>query len=151
MHLLGSRPRAGHMTLDHGILVRIQASPPSIPSPKAPLNLLVWSPAGLSLLLPLRAQAQQAIDFTLNDLAGRSQTLSEIYPKGPVLLNFWATWCLPCAKEFPHLQRLHDHYRETGFQALAISVDGPDRLAKVSSFVGRDGYTFPRLLDTEPQ
>ena len=137
------------MTLDHGILVRIQASQPDIPSPKATLNLLVWFTAGLSLLLPLRAQAQQAIDFTLNDLAGRSQTLSEIYPKGPVLLNFWATWCLPCAKEFPHLQRLHDHYRESGFQVLAISVDGPDRLAKVSSFVGRYGYTFPVLLDTE--
>src|SRR4030043_2284243 len=143
MHLLGSCPRAGHMTLDHGILVRIQASQPDIPSPKATLNLLVWFTAGLSLLLPLRAQAQQAIDFTLNDLAGRPQTLSEIYPKGPVLLNFWATWGVPAAKELPHLQRLHDQYRDSGFQVLAISVDGPDSLAKVSSFIGRYGYTFP--------
>src|SRR4030042_4806045 len=139
MHLLGSRPRAGHMTLDHGILVRIQASQPDIPSPKAPLILLVWFTAGLSLLLPLRAQAQQAIDFTLKDLAGHSQTLSEIYPKGPVLLNFWATWCVPCAKALPPLQRLHDQYRDSGFQVLAISVDGRERLAKVSSFTGRYG------------
>jgi len=105
--------------------------------------------AGLSFFSPLVAHAQQAVDFTLKDLAGRSQTLSEIYPKGPVLLNFWATWCVPCAKELPHLQRLYDEYRESGFQVLAINVDGPDRLAKVSSFIGRYGYTFPVLLDTE--
>jgi peroxiredoxin len=110
---------------------------------------LVCFAAGLTVLLSLQAPAQQAVDFTLKDLAGQSQTLSEIYPKGPVLLNFWATWCVPCAKELPHLQRMHDQYRESGFRVLAISVDGPDRLAKVSSFIGRYGYTFPVLLDPE--
>lgn len=103
----------------------------------------------LSLLFPLRAQAQQAVDFKLKDLAGHSQTLSDFYPKGIVLLNFWATWCVPCAKEFPHLQRLQDQYQDRGLQIFAISVDGPERQAMVSNFIGRYGYTLPVLLDTE--
>ena len=110
---------------------------------------LIWLIAGSNFLLPLRAQAQQAVDFTLKDLAGHSQTLSDFYPKGIVLLNFWATWCVPCAKEFPHLQRLQDQYQSRGLQTLAISVDGPERQAKVSSFIGRYGYTLSVLLDTE--
>jgi peroxiredoxin len=105
--------------------------------------------AGLSFLLPLRAQAQQAVDFTLKDLAGHSQALSDFYPKGVILLNFWATWCIPCAKEFPHLQRLQDQYQDRGLQIFAVSVDGPERQAKVSSFIGRYGYTLRVLLDTE--
>jgi len=104
---------------------------------------------GIGIFLPLCARSQQAVDFSLKDLAGRPQTLSEIYPKGPVLLNFWATWCLPCAKEMPYLQKLQDNYRESGFQVLGISVDGPDRRAKVSSFINRYGYTFAVLLDSE--
>jgi peroxiredoxin len=103
----------------------------------------------LCLFLAAQAGAQQAVDFSLKDLAGRPQTLSQLYPKGPVLLNFWATWCVPCAKELPHLQRLQDKYKEAGLQVLTVSVDGPERLAKVSSYVGRYGYTFPVLLDPE--
>jgi len=110
---------------------------------------LIWLFAGLSLLFPLWARAQQAVDFTLKDLAGHSHKFSDIYPEGIVLLNVWATWCVPCAKEFPHLQRLQDQYQDTGLQILAINVDGPERQAKVSSFIGRYGYTFRVLLDTE--
>ena len=114
-------------------------------------TLLIWLIAGACFLLPLRAEAQQAVDFTLKDLAGRPLTLSQVYSNGPVLLNFWATWCVPCAKELPHLQRLQDRYRRDGLQVLTVSVDGPERLAKVSSFISRYGYTFPVLLDPESE
>lgn len=110
---------------------------------------LIWLLAGLSFLFPLRAQTQQAVDFTLKDLAGHSQTLSDFYPKGIVLINFWATWCVPCAKEFPYLQRLQERYQDRGLQIFTISVDGPERQAKVSNFIVRYGYTLPVLLDTE--
>ena len=110
---------------------------------------LIWLFAGLSLLFPLWAQAQQAVDFTLKDLAGHSHKFSDFYPKGIILLNFWATWCVPCAKEFPQLQRLQDQYQDRGLQIFAVSVDGPERQAKVSSFIGRYGYSLRVLLDTE--
>jgi peroxiredoxin len=105
--------------------------------------------AGVISLFCLPAEAQQAIDFTLKDLSGHRQRLSENYSKGPVLLNFWATWCVLCAKELPHLQKLQDQYKDRGFQVFAISIDAPDRLALVSNFIGRYGYTLPVLLDTE--
>jgi peroxiredoxin len=99
----------------------------------------------------LPAKAQKAIDFTLKDLSGHSYKLRDLSPKNVILLNFWATWCVPCVKEFPHLQRLQDVYKDSGLQVLAISVDGPERLAGVSSLIDRYGYTFPVLLDTESQ
>ncbi|HYA49023.1 MAG TPA: redoxin domain-containing protein, partial [Burkholderiales bacterium] len=95
--------------------------------------------------------AQQAPDFTLKDLAGQPHKLSGYFPSHVVLLNFWATWCVPCVKELPHLQEFQDRYGSRGLQVLAISIDTSDRQASVSSFVARYGYTFSVLLDVESQ
>jgi len=99
------------------------------------------------LALALPARAQRASDFTLSDLQSRAVRLSEINAGRVVLLNFWATWCVPCVKELPHLQRLQDLYGVKGLQVLTVSTDGPDRRATVSAFVGRYGFTMPVLLD----
>ena len=60
---------------------------------------------------------------------------------GPVLLNVWATWCIPCQREFPELQRLHEQYGGRGLRVLAVSVDrgGDD---KVATFARDHGATF---------
>ena len=101
----------------------------------------------MALLCPVAANAQKAPDFTLKDLAGQAQTLSRAYAGKVVLIDFWATWCVPCVKELPHLQGFQDLYGAKGLQVLAISIDGPDRLAAVASFVTRYRYTLPVLLD----
>ncbi|MGZ5515796.1 MAG: TlpA disulfide reductase family protein [Candidatus Aminicenantales bacterium] len=106
---------------------------------------------GLAVFCPLHARAQKAPDFTLRDLSGQSRTLSSSYQGQVVLINFWATWCVPCVKELPHLQDLQDRYGAKGLQVLAISTDGPDRLAAVSSLIGRYGYTLPVLLDSRSE
>ena len=95
--------------------------------------------------------AQRAPDFTLSDLAGRPHKLSGYFPEHVVLINFWATWCVPCVKELPHLQDLQDRYGSRGLQVLAISIDGPDRSASVAAFVSRYGFTLPVLLDTKSE
>jgi thiol-disulfide isomerase/thioredoxin len=87
----------------------------------------------------------------LKDIAGRPHKLTDYFPEHIVLLNFWATWCVPCVKELPHLQRFQDLYGAKGLQVLTINIDGPDRLASVSGFFARYGYTLPLLLDTESQ
>jgi peroxiredoxin len=107
--------------------------------------------AALMLVCAVPAAGQRAPDFTLKDLSGQAWRLSGSFPGKVVLLDFWATWCVPCVKELPHLQRLQDLYGEKGLQVLTISIDGPDRLAGVSAFVARYGFTFPVLLDTESQ
>jgi peroxiredoxin len=88
--------------------------------------------------------AQPAPDFTLKTLAGPNLRLNE--QRGQVvMLNFWATWCAPCKQEMPHLNRLHDKYRDTGFVLLGINVD--DDPAKAAADAAKLGIRFPVLLD----
>lgn len=94
-----------------------------------------------------RAQELKAPDFELNDLDGNPVTLFKMLEKGPVIVNFWATWCKPCLRELPHLQDIHQKYKERGVTLLAISVDSPRSLSKVKSFVSGSGYTFTVLMD----
>ena len=95
------------------------------------------------------ARAQRAIDFTLKDLDGNPMKLSDYYNKNVILIDFWATWCVPCIKELPHFQKFYDRYKEKGLKIFSISVDGPETVALVKTFVKRYKYSFPVLLDTE--
>lgn len=90
-----------------------------------------------------------ATDFTLVDINGNAVSLSQYLGKGPVLIDFWATWCKPCMAELPHLQRMYDARKKDGFVVLAISMDGPETEAEVVPTARMLGYTFPILLDPE--
>jgi len=98
---------------------------------------------------PSPAFAQNAIDFALKDLGGDTVRLQDFIGKDVILINFWATWCIPCVKELPHFDGFHKKYGEEGLTVLTITVDGPETVAKVKPFMERYGYTFPVLLDTE--
>lgn len=59
-----------------------------------------------------------------------------------VLVNVWATWCLPCRAEMPLLQQMHERHRDAGFTLVGLSVDrGP--VADVEEFVRTRGITYP--------
>lgn len=60
-------------------------------------------------------------DFTLPDLNGKPVSLSQ-FDGRPVLVNLWASWCAPCVKEFPSLQRLVEHFKGK-LVVLAVSHD----------------------------
>ncbi len=90
-----------------------------------------------------------APDFTLRDLDGRNFTLSDHLGKDVILLNFWATWCVPCAAEMPTLEQVYLAHKDKGFVVLAISMDGPESVAQVGPLARRYGVTFPVLLDEE--
>lgn len=94
------------------------------------------------------ARKGSAPDFTLRDVDGRDVSLSDFAGR-VVLLDFWATWCVPCEAAMPHLQSMYEKYEAQGFTVLAISMDGPESLASVGPFARRYGLTFPVLLDVE--
>ena len=103
----------------------------------------------LILFIPNLLQAQKAIDFTLKDLEGKNIRLSDFIGTHVILIDFWATWCIPCVKELPHFQKFQENYEKEGLKIFAITVDGPESVAMVRPFMERYKYTFPVLLDIE--
>jgi peroxiredoxin len=90
-----------------------------------------------------------ATDFTLRDLDGKNVRLSDYLQKDVVLIDFWATWCVPCAAELPHLEKLYEDYKDRGFVVLGVAMDGPESVAQVGPFARRYNLQFPVLLDEE--
>lgn len=87
-----------------------------------------------------------APDFTLRQIDGPNLRLGEQRGR-VVMVNFWATWCGPCRVELPHLQRLSDKYRASGFMLLAVNIDEDPAAAR--ALAGKLGLKFPVLLDTD--
>lgn len=94
------------------------------------------------------AQGAAATDFTLRDVDGKSVSLSDFAGK-VVLIDFWATWCVPCEAEIPHLESLYQKNKDAGLVVLGVSMDGPETVASVGPFVRRYNLSFPVLLDEE--
>ncbi len=80
-------------------------------------------------------------------LAGRSIDANALRGK-VVVLNFWATWCLPCRVEMPALQSLHERYADEGLVVLGLSTDADGEEA-VRRYVEERDLTFPIAL-TDP-
>jgi thiol-disulfide isomerase/thioredoxin len=79
------------------------------------------------------AKAQKPLpDLAFNDADDKPLTLAD-YKGKIVLLNFWATWCGPCVKEMPSLDRLQAEMGKERFVVLPLSLDGPTR-QKVAPF-----------------
>jgi peroxiredoxin len=95
------------------------------------------------------ASGGSAPDFTLDDLDGNEVHLADRLGQDVILLNFWATWCEPCRIEMPHLDRIQQTYRDRGLRIYAISMDGPESVARVRSHVNRYDFSLAVLLDSE--
>ncbi len=93
----------------------------------------------------LKSFSGTAADFAAQDLQGRPVRFSAHRGK-VVLLNFWATWCPPCRKEMPAMERLHRAYRERGLVVLAVSEDTvpPEEVKRFAALLG---LTFPVWYD----
>jgi peroxiredoxin len=90
-----------------------------------------------------------APDFAVTDLQGRTVRLSALRGK-VVLLNLWATWCVPCVEEMPSMERLWASLRGDDFALLAVSQDEEGRRT-VEPFVEKMHLSFPIFLDPERQ
>jgi peroxiredoxin len=90
-----------------------------------------------------------AQDFTTRDTTGSTYRLSDHMGKEVILIDFWATWCVPCLEEMPHLERMWEKYKSRGFSVLAVSMDGPETIADVPAFARRNQMNFTVLLDED--
>jgi peroxiredoxin len=93
---------------------------------------------------PAPIAGSPAPDFSLEDTHGQALTLSSLKGK-PVLINFWATWCVPCRVEMPAIEAVYQEHKDEGFTVLAVDADEP--LREVTGFVNAFGLTFDILMD----
>jgi thiol-disulfide isomerase/thioredoxin len=90
------------------------------------------------------AVGERAPSFSLPSLGGGSVSLSSLRGK-VVFIDFWASWCEPCKKEMPILERLYQRYKGKGVELIAINID-KDR-ANAARFLSGVRTSFPTLLD----
>jgi cytochrome c biogenesis protein CcmG/thiol:disulfide interchange protein DsbE len=103
-----------------------------------------------TLFMSQPAQARDtAPDFNLRSLAGKRLNLQNLLKEGPVLLDFWATWCKPCVKAMPKLQEIHETYGDLGLTIIGVNEDGPRGQSKVKPFLRARKLTFQVGLDPD--
>lgn len=85
-----------------------------------------------------------APSFSLRDLGGQQVTLREA-AGSPLIINAWATWCVPCRQEMPAIQRAYEANRASGLKVFAIDAD--EDASAVRSFQSRLNLTLPILID----
>jgi cytochrome c biogenesis protein CcmG/thiol:disulfide interchange protein DsbE len=90
---------------------------------------------------------RSAPDFTLKDADGRAVRLSD-YRGKVVLLDFWATWCGPCAEEIPWFINLERKQKDHGFAVLGVSMDD-DGWNAVKPFASQMGMNYRVLMGND--
>ena len=87
-----------------------------------------------------------APDFSLPSVNNELITLSELRGQ-PVIINFWATWCVYCVNEMPYLQEIYEEYNPAGLVLLGVNVG--ESKAQVTTFKLENNLTFTFLLDSQ--
>jgi thiol-disulfide isomerase/thioredoxin len=95
-----------------------------------------------STAAPARPIPDTVPDLKLPDLAGQQKSLRD-FRGHPLIINFWATWCAPCRREMPLLQRLRRSHRSDGLEVVGIAVDFR---AAVADYVRRQPVDYPLLI-----
>jgi thiol-disulfide isomerase/thioredoxin len=100
---------------------------------------------GEMLLAPAcDAEARPAdYDFAMEDMNGNDVEFASLKGK-VVLLNFWATWCVPCLIEIPWFVEFSDQYKDEGLVVVGVSVD--DTADKIQAFAAQYDVTYPMLV-----
>lgn len=92
--------------------------------------------AAENFVLPVAANGDDGARISLQDLKGK-----------PVLLDFWASWCGPCAMQAPILERMSKKYADKGLVVLGVNVD--DSVDVTRAYALRKGLSYPMLVDDD--
>jgi len=84
----------------------------------------------------------------LKSLSGNYVDIQKEIGDGPILINFWATWCTPCIKEMKAIEPIYNKYKDQGFKVFSISIDDINTVSRIKGFMKRKKFPFTVLLDT---
>jgi thiol-disulfide isomerase/thioredoxin len=113
-----------------------------------------------SIVMLFAAQAYAAVDYpvetspkplpelTFKDEQGALHTVQA--EKGKLtIVHFWATWCIPCVAELPHIDALQNLYGPQGLKIITLSIDGENRMPMVKNFLKAHSAKFTPYLDIQ--
>ena len=86
-------------------------------------------------------------DFTLTDMQGQSRTMDE-WDGQVLLVDFWASWCVPCRHEMPYFNELREKYGDQGFEVIGVAADEVEKVDKFLAEVNAD-YRSGKILAGE--
>lgn len=95
-------------------------------------------------VLKTLAVGNEPLPFSVEGLDGKKLSLADFKGK-VVLLDFWATWCMPCKAEMPNVIRIHKKYNEKGFEIIGISLD--NNRSAVESYIKDNQMVWPQFFD----
>jgi len=103
----------------------------------------------LLLLLSASALAQSwpPPELSLKDIHARQLRLAD-YKGEVVLINFWATWCIPCRTEIPDLIKIQKRHRARGLRVIGITYP-PEKISEVRRFIRRLKVNYPVAMGTK--
>jgi len=105
------------------------------------------------LLLAVLSFGQQKTlpQVKLKDLKHKSLSTTQALDGKLTLINFWATYCVPCRKEMKYLDRINTAYQDQNVQVIGVSIDDPRTVGRVKSMIRSQHLGYRILLDTEQQ
>jgi thiol-disulfide isomerase/thioredoxin len=83
-------------------------------------------------------------DFNEKDISGKPLSIAS-YKGKVVLVEFWATWCMPCIMELPNILNTYQKYHDKGFEVIGISLD--EEQDKLTAFIKQRGMPWPQYFD----
>lgn len=117
----------------------------------APVDAALKSAPAVDLSIPAEPKVGfRAPDFALQTLGGETVRLSDLVGR-PVVISYWATWCIPCQQELPILQNLAQEFQSQGLTVVTVNAIDQDTMQDVQAMVGEKGMTMPVLLDQGSQ
>ena len=110
--------------------------------------LIVITLLGSSPYSAENARKIKAQDFELENMKGKKIKLSDFYKDKLVILDFWASWCIPCKKELQFLDNFQQKYGDH-IQVIAINIDKARHVSKAKAYIKSKRYKFEVLFDTD--
>lgn len=101
----------------------------------------------VTLFAMLNISAQQVRNFKLKDIENNTQSFADLKGSKLTILDFWATWCKPCVKAIPKLNKIYEAYKDNGVEIIGVNCDGPRSVSKVAPLSKSLQIKYPILLD----